>query len=71
MKFAKIYLVRHGEVVNKKSIIYGYLPLKLTLKGEKEAKKAGIFLKDKKIVAIFSSPQKRAEQTAKIVSKVI
>jgi broad specificity phosphatase PhoE len=43
----------------------------LTLKGEKEAKKAGIFLKDKKIAAIFSSPQKRAEQTAKIVSRVI
>jgi broad specificity phosphatase PhoE len=71
MKFAKIYLVRHGGVVNKKNIIYGYLPLKLSPKGEKEAKKAAIFLRDKKIAAIFSSPQKRAQETAKILSKII
>jgi len=71
MKFAKIYLVRHGEVVNKKNIIYGYLPLKLSPRGEKEAKKAGIFLKDKKITAIFSSPHKRAQQTAKILKQVV
>jgi len=70
-KFARIFLVRHGEVVNKKKIIYGYLPLKLSPKGEREAKKAGLFLKDKKIVAILSSPQKRAEQTAKIVGRII
>jgi broad specificity phosphatase PhoE len=71
MKFAKIYLVRHGEVENKKNIIYGYRPLKLSKKGEKEAKGAGLFLKDKNIAAIFSSPQKRAEQTAKIISRII
>lgn len=71
MKFAKIYLVRHGEVVNKKNIIYGYLPLKLSPKGEREAKKAAVFLKDKKLGAILSSPLKRAFQTAKIISQII
>lgn len=71
MKFVKIYLVRHGEVVNKKNIIYGYLPLKLSPTGEREAKRAAIFLKDKKIGAILSSPIKRAWQTAKIISRII
>jgi len=71
MKFAKIYLVRHGGIVNKKNIIYGYLPLKLSPKGEREARHAALFLKNKKIAAILSSPQKRAFQTAKIISRII
>lgn len=71
MKFAKIYLIRHGEVKNPKQIIYGYLPLPLSTKGKTEAKKAGLFLKDKKIAAIFSSPQKRAQETTKIIGKII
>lgn len=71
MKIAKIFLVRHGGVVNKKNIIYGYLPLPLSPGGKKEAKRAGIFLKSKKIAAILSSPQKRAQQTAKIISQII
>jgi broad specificity phosphatase PhoE len=71
MKFAKIYLVRHGAVVNKKNIIYGYRPLKLSPAGEREAKRAAVFLRDKNIQIIFSSPQKRAWQTAKIISGII
>jgi broad specificity phosphatase PhoE len=71
MKFAKIYLVRHGGVINKKYIIYGDLPLPLSPKGKKEAKRAGVFLKDKKIAAIFSSPHKRTLETAKIISRII
>lgn len=67
----KIYLVRHGEVKNPKKIIYGYLPLPLSKKGEAQSKKAGRFLKDKNISFIFSSPQKRTQQTAKIISQVI
>jgi len=71
MKFAKIYLVRHGGVENPKNIIYGYLPLPLSKEGEREAKKAGLFLKKKNIAVIFSSPQRRTQQTAKIIKKVI
>lgn len=70
-KFAKIYLVRHGEVVNHKNIIYGYLPLPLSVKGKTQARKAGIFLKKKSIGVIFASPQKRAQQTAKIIKKTL
>ncbi len=71
MKFAKIFLVRHGEVENKKDIIYGYMPLPLSKKGEREAKKAAVFLKSKNIVAIFASPMRRTQQTAKILNKAV
>jgi len=71
MKFAKIFLVRHGEVVNKKNIQYGYLPVPLSQKGKKEAKKVGLFLKKKGVAAIFASPMKRTQQTAKIISRVV
>ncbi len=70
-EFARIYFVRHGEVDNPKNMIYGFLPLPLTPKGRKEARQAGIFLKDKNIAAIFSSPQKRAQETARIISQII
>ena len=70
-KFARIFLVRHGEVVNKKKIIYGYLPVPLSPKGKTQAKKVGLFLKKQKIAAIFVSPQKRAQQTAKIIQRAV
>ncbi|MBI4709272.1 MAG: histidine phosphatase family protein [Candidatus Portnoybacteria bacterium] len=71
MKPIKIYLVRHGEVVNHKNIIYGYLPMRLSEKGKAQAKKAGMFLRKKNISVIFSSPQKRTQETAKIIKKAI
>lgn len=70
-KFSRIYLVRHGEIKNPKNIIYGYLPLPLSKKGIAQSKKAGLFLKRKNIGVIFASPQKRAQQTAKIIKKLI
>lgn len=70
-KFARIFLVRHGEVVNPKKIIYGYLPFPLNKKGQAQARKAGLFLKKKEIRIIFTSPQKRGQQTAAIIKKII
>jgi broad specificity phosphatase PhoE len=71
VKFARIFLVRHGEVINHKKIIYGYLPVPLSPKGKAQAKKAGLFLKKQKIGAIFASPMKRTQETAKIIKKMI
>lgn len=69
--FAKIFLVRHGQVLNPKHIIYGYLPLPLSPKGRTQIKRAGAVLKKQKIAAIFASPQKRAQESAKIISQII
>ncbi len=71
INFARIFLVRHGDVVNRKNIIYGYLPLSLSPKGKAQAKKVGFFLKKQKIGVIFASPQKRCQQTAKIIRQII
>lgn|GEM_PF-2792462 len=70
-KFAKVFLVRHGNVQNPKHIIYGYLPLPLSAKGRVEAKRAGALLKKQNIAAIFVSPQKRTQESAKIISQAI
>lgn len=70
-QFARIFLVRHGDVQNPKHIIYGYLPYPLSAKGRGQIKKAGSFLKDKNIAAIFASPQRRTQESAKIISQVI
>jgi len=70
-KFAKVFLVRHGNVQNPKHIIYGYLPLPLSAKGRAEIKRAGALLKKQNITVIFSSPQERAQESAKIISQVL
>lgn len=69
--FARIFLVRHGDVQNPKHVTYGYLPFPLSVKGRVEVKKSGVFLKKQNIAAIFASPQKRAQESAKIISQVV
>ena len=69
--FARIFLVRHGEVLNPKKIIDGWLPFSLNKKGQTQARKAGLLLKYKDIKVIFASPQKRCRQTAAIIKKTI
>lgn len=67
-----IYLVRHGEVYNPKNILYGRLPrFVLSKKGIKQIEKTALFLKNKSISFIYSSPVLRARQTAKILQKTI
>lgn len=63
-----IYFVRHGDVVNPGKIIYGNLPLPLSYKGEKQARKLGQFFSAKKINLIYSSPIPRCRQTASIIA---
>jgi len=70
-QFAKVFLVRHGDVQNPKHIIYGYLPLPLSTRGRAEIKRTSLFLKKQNITAIFASPQKRTQESAKIISQII
>lgn len=61
----RLYLIRHGEVYNPNSILYGRLPrFPLSPKGFRQALATGRFLKNRPIEAIFSSPLLRARQTA-------
>lgn len=67
-----IYLVRHGESeANTKKRFSGITDVELTERGALQAVKAGKKLKDKTIHNIFSSPLKRAKNTAEIIADEI
>ena len=67
-----IYLVRHGESEANISRRYsGITDVELSAKGREQAYKAGVNLKHSSIFNVYSSPLKRAIDTAKIISKEI
>jgi broad specificity phosphatase PhoE len=64
-----IHFVRHGEVHNPTSILYGRLPrYRLSERGIGQAKAAGEFLKDHPLTAVYHSPMLRARQTAEQIA---
>ena len=66
----KLILTRHGETVeNKKKIMQGHLPGRLSRLGKEQAKKLALRLKNEKIDAIYSSDLKRASDTAREIAK--
>ena len=69
-----LILVRHGQSVwNLEKRFTGWVDIDLTSSGEKEAEKAGLLLKEKdiKIDYYYSSLQLRANNTLKIIKKVL
>lgn len=66
----KIILTKHGETIeNKKGIIQGHLPGKLSKLGIKQVKILALQLKNEKIDYIYSSDLTRAYDTAKEIYK--
>lgn len=65
-----LYLMRHGHVRNPANILYGRMPgFYLSDLGVQQAEAAAVWLADKPIKAIYSSPMERAQQTAAIVAE--
>lgn len=65
-----IIFVRHGETdLNKQNIMQGRLDEPLNEKGIKQAKQTANQLRNEKFDIIYSSPLKRAKQTAKIIGQ--
>src|SRR5689334_11384024 len=68
-----IYWVRHGE--NKANITkefsYKYVDYSLTPKGIQQAQQTARFFRDKNIQAMYTSPLKRAVETAEIIARVL
>lgn len=61
----ELYLVRHGESeLNKESVYYGHTDCHLTSKGNEQAKEVAYKLKDVSFDYLFSSPLKRARDSA-------
>ena len=67
-----IYFTRHGLTkYNKERRIQGLLDSPLTLEGKVKAKELGTRLKDEGIEVIYSSDQKRAMDSAKIINEAL
>lgn len=65
----KIYLIRHGETAwNLERRCQGFSDIELNLKGLEQAKKIANSLKNKTVTAVYSSPLKRARQTAEAIA---
>jgi probable phosphoglycerate mutase len=67
-----IYLARHGETdwnVERRIQGYGSDHIELNSTGIEQAKKLAEHFKNKKLDVVYSSPAKRAIQTAQIVAK--
>lgn len=68
----QIYFTRHGLTeYNKERRIQGLLDSPLTLEGKEKAKELGARLKDEGIEIIYSSDQKRAMDSAKIINEAL
>ena len=68
-----IYLVRHGENTANitKELSHRLVDYSLTPKGVLQAQQTGEYFKDKSIGAIYTSPLKRAVETAEIIGRAI
>ena len=69
-----LIIVRHGQSIwNLENRFTGWVDVDLTKKGESEAEKAGLLIKEKNIAIdyYYSSLQLRANNTLKIIQKVL
>jgi broad specificity phosphatase PhoE len=63
-----VWLARHGEVHNPRSVLYGRLPrMRLTPEGLRQAEALADFLAPRSIAAVYSSPMLRARRTAEVI----
>ncbi len=65
---SSIYLLRHCDYENPRSILPGRLPLTLSPKGEAQAQKLAEHFADKNIARIYSSQVERCKQTSEIIA---
>jgi broad specificity phosphatase PhoE len=64
-----IILVRHADVHNPNDIVYGRLPrFRLSALGKAEAGRTAAALRAAPLATLYSSPQLRARQTARVIA---
>ncbi|MAS36405.1 MAG: hypothetical protein CL610_20550 [Anaerolineaceae bacterium] len=63
-----IHFTRHGDVHNPDQILYGRIPnFRLSDLGQRQAQAAADYLSNRPLAHIFSSPQQRAQETARYI----
>lgn len=64
----ELYLIRHGQTIwNKKGLLQGRTDIDLTEEGKNQAFELGLKYKNLKFDKVFSSPLKRAYETAELI----
>jgi broad specificity phosphatase PhoE len=67
----ELILIRHGETIwNKEGRVQGLSDIELSDVGLNQAHKLALSIQDINIRAIYSSPMKRAYQTAQIINEI-
>ena len=67
----ELILIRHGETIwNKEGRVQGLSDIELSDIGLNQARKLALSIQDHPIHAIYSSPLKRAHQTALIINEI-
>ena len=70
MESTVVLVVRHTDVHNPNNLFYGRLPrFKLSALGQEQAERTAAYLAGTPITAIYSSPQLRARQTARVIAR--
>lgn len=66
----RLILARHGETMwNRENRILGHTEIELTETGRKQAERLALALKDEKVTAIYTSPLRRARETADEIAR--
>ena len=70
MESTVVLVVRHTDVHNPNNLFYGRLPrFRLSALGQEQAERTAAYLAGTPITAIYSSPQLRARQTARVIAR--
>ena len=65
-----VYLIRHAAYENPRKVYHGWLPgFHLSREGKLQAQRLALKLKNKPLVAVYSSHLSRAKETAEIIAK--
>jgi broad specificity phosphatase PhoE len=66
----RLILIRHGETLwNREKKVQGLSDIELSESGVEQAHRLALALRDEKIDAIYTSPLKRARETARIIGQ--
>ena len=69
MTATTVLVIRHTDVHNPDNVFYGRLPrFRLSDLGRQQAERTAAYLADVPIACVYTSPQLRARQTAKVIA---
>lgn len=67
-----LYVIRHGQTdLNVRGVIQGTMDIALNEEGVRQAEALAPFFRDKTVNSIYTSPRKRAKQTAQILNSAL